>query len=277
MTLRLAVSNLAWGMNVNLRALERIAALGVEGIEVAPTRIADWDALTGVRVRRYRREVEAAGLRVSSLQAIFFGRPEAKLLGDSGAFGAMLDHIKMIAAVGAELGAEVAVFGAPKNRVSAGLARDTALSIAAERFRQLGDALTQGGLCLAIEPVPPAYGSDFLMTAQEVVDAVRLTGHAGVRVHLDTGCEKLGGGPIDKAIEAAIPLLAHFHIAEPQLVGFDEPKADHHLAAEALRRFGYDHWLAIEMKEHEHDPLLQIEIAVRFAQRTYGYVIDRVC
>jgi len=87
--MRISVSNLAWGAASHASALTLLSSHGVEGVEVAPTRIADWKALSPERLRAYRSEIEGAGLRVSSLQAIFFGRAEAKLLSDETAFRLM--------------------------------------------------------------------------------------------------------------------------------------------------------------------------------------------
>ena len=270
MSIRLSVSNLAWDDAIKGEALARLAALGVQGVEVAPTRIADWDELTPARLRAYRNELEAAGLRASSLQAVFFNRPGAQLLGDAAGFAAMLEHTRKVAAIAAELGAEVAVFGAPRNRLRGDLSPDEATSLAAERLRVLGDAVAEADLFLGIEPVPPVYGGDFLTTAGEVIGMVRTTDHPWVRVHLDTGCVKLGGDRIDDAVREALPFLVHFHAAEPQLAGFSAPQADHAAAAAALRDVGYGRWIAIEMREPPSDALAEVETAVSFVQRTYG-------
>lgn len=270
MTIRLSVSNLAWADAVKGEALARLAALGVQGVEVAPTRIADWDELTPARLRGYRQELEAAGLRASSLQAVFFNRPDAHLLGDEAGFAAMLEHTRKIADIGAELGAGVAVFGAPRNRLRGDRAPEDAKALAAERLRILGDAVAGAELFLGMEPVPPVYGGDFLTTADEVIDMVLATDHPWVRVHLDTGCVKLAGDRIGEAVRKALPLLVHFHAAEPQLGTFGTPQSDHAAAAAALREAGYGRWIAIEMREPPADALAEVETAVRFVQRTYG-------
>ena len=113
MTARLGMSNLAWAPGETAAALGMLARLGVEGIEAAPTRIADWDRLDAAAARGYRAEVEDAGLRVCSLQAILFGRPDVQLLADAAAFAALAEHMRQVAEVAEALGAGVAVLGAP--------------------------------------------------------------------------------------------------------------------------------------------------------------------
>ena len=203
--------------------MQRLAALGVAGVEVAPTRIAGWDRLRAAEISAFRRTAADAGLQVSSLQAVFYGRPELQLLGDAASFRAMAEHMRVVAAAGAGLGAGVAVFGAPRNRRRGGMAEGDAESLGAERLRVLGDVAADAGLVIGIEPVPPSYGADFLLHAASVRRLVAACGHRAVRTHLDTACAALAGDRIEAEIAATGAGLAHFHIAEPELGGFTAP------------------------------------------------------
>jgi sugar phosphate isomerase/epimerase len=90
-----------------------------------------------------------------------------------------------------------------------------------------------------------------------------------VRTHLDTGCVTLAGDEIGAEILATGAGLAHFHIAEPDLAGFEAPTCPHAAAAAALREIGYDGWHVIEMREPA-DGVAALETAVRFARGVYG-------
>ena len=269
MSMRLSVSNLAWGPALQGPALALLARMGVEGVEVAPTRIAGWEAITPALLRQFRADLAAAGLRSSSLQAIFYGCPQAQLLGDAAGFAAMSEHCRRVAAIAAELGSGVAVFGAPRNRARGDQLMADALALAGERLHALGDIVQPAGLVLGMEPVPAHYASDFLMRASEAAALVRAVDHPAIRLHLDTGCVMLGGDSIGAAIVQDAPLLAHMHMAEPDLAGFAAPVADHVGASAALRRIGYAGWLAIEMREVEGRALAEVETAVAFARATY--------
>lgn len=266
---RLGVSNLAWPAEAEGRAFELLAGHGAEGVEVAPTRIAAWDALTPARLAAFRQGCEASGLSVSSLQAVFFGKPEAALLGDAPAFAAMCEHMRVLAGIAGALGARVAVFGAPKSRLKGALSDHDAMALAAGRLRTLGDLAAAGGLTLGMEPVPPVYGADFLNRARDIVAIVEQTGHPNVRAHLDTACVTLGGDDPAQAIRAAAPLLAHYHMAEPELGPFDSPTCDHAGAGRALHEVGYDNWVVIEMKQSGGDGLAAVATAIAFARSHY--------
>ena len=271
---RLGVSNLAWPSRAEAPALALLAAGGAQGVEVAPTRIAPWDELTPQRLAAFRQGCTAAGLVVSSLQAIFYGRPEANLLDELAGFEAMAEQVRRVAGIAHALGAGIAVFGAPNSRRRGALSPADAMWRGAERLRRLGDLAAAGGLVLGMEPVPASYGADFLNHADEVVEIVRLAGHPSVRAHLDTACVSLAGDDVADAIRAAAPLLAHYHVAEPQLGPFAAPVLDHARAGAALDQVGYQGWVVIEMREveAEDDGLGAVADAIAYARRHYAGV-----
>jgi sugar phosphate isomerase/epimerase len=268
--MRLAISNLAWPTDQDAAVFSRLERLGVSGVEVAPTRLGPWDSLPASLLTAYRARLEAAGLVVSSLQAVLFGQPALQLLGEGTAFDGMVEHWRHVADIGATLGAGVLVFGAPRNRLRGGMDPDVAWARARDRFQLLGDVTFPAGLTIGIEPVPSVYGGDFLTTWSDVLRMVQDVGHPGVRVHLDTGCVALGGGVIEVAIKESMELLAHFHAAQPRLGDFQDPLPGHAAAAAALRAEGYDHWLSIEMLEQSVDPAGAAEHAIRTVRGIYG-------
>jgi sugar phosphate isomerase/epimerase len=269
MTMRLTVSNLAWPADQEDAAFARLARLGVKGVEVAPTRLAAWDALPDSLLTRYRERLRDEGLAVSSLQAILFGRPELRLFDEPAGFAGLLDHMRHVSAIAATLGAGVLVFGSPRNRSAGALPLEDAWPAARDRFRLLGEIAAASGAVIGIEPVPAVYGGDFLTSWRDVLRMVREVDHPGVRVHLDTGCVALGGDVIGEAVRTAREWITHFHAAEPQLGDFAAPVANHAEAAAALREIGYQRWLSIEMREQPNAPLDAVATAVRFVSDLY--------
>jgi len=267
---RIAVSNLAWPTEDSAEALSVLSKVGVQGVEVAPGRIAPWDGLDRTVVHDYRSTIEDAGLVVSSMQAIFFMVPTAQLLSDTESFQSMTTHLRRVGELAAQLGASLAVFGAPKNRSRGDLSVEAANDMVRIRLRSLGDVASDVGLTIAVEPVPEAYGGDILTTANEVIDVVSDVDHPAIRVHLDTGCVLLGGGIIGDAVRRAEASLVHFHAAEPNLGDFAAPVARHEDAAAALPSRAYEGWVAVEMLGRGAGQIVAMETAARFAVATYG-------
>lgn len=267
--MRLAVSNLAWDRSVEQEAFSLVQKTGFAGIEVAPTKIADWTELSRSTLETFRLKCEAAMLEVPSLQAIFYGCADAQLLGDRIGFIKMHEHLKRVVDIAFHLGASIAVFGAPKNRQRAKLNEQEANLLAVERLRLLGDTCLDGGLVLAIEPVPEYYGSDFLTKASEVESITLACDHPAIRVHLDCACIQLGGDdPVDIAHRLG-GRAVHYHIAEPDLASFAEPKCDHRAIAHSLRTSGYDGWGVIEMRQQGKNELRALQTALEFALAVY--------
>lgn len=261
--MRLAVSNLALPGSAGPAEWRALAAAGVRGIEVAPTRLAPWEELTPARLAAFREELAGAGLAIPAIQAIFYGVEGLSLLGPAPAFAALRGQLARAAGIGAAMGAGVAVFGAPRQRARGGLGAEQAFSLGAERFRLLAETAFAEGVRIGLEPVPAAYGNDFLASWQEVLAMVRAVDHPGLAVHLDTACVMLGGGDIAEAVRQSAPWLAHVHAAEPQLGPFEAPVAPHAEALAALRAADYGGWVAIEMLEAGEAPLAAVLRAVR--------------
>jgi len=267
--MRLAVSNLALPFAISSRDLVDLRALGVSGVEVAPTKLAPWNELTSMLLGGYRAKLFGVGLEVSSLQALLFGTEGLQLLGDRAAFEAMAAHLCRVGEIGVALGASIGVFGSPRNRLRGQLSAQEAWKIGRERLRTLAEVVGGVGFALGLEPVPPFYGGDFLTHAEDVVRMVHEVDHAALRVHLDTGCVMLGDDAIAEAVATSGPLLGHFHIAEPNLGPFRQPVCDHERAASALRSNGYKKWVVIEMLEQKDNPIQELHRAIHFARATY--------
>ncbi len=81
-TVYLAVSNIALPAYDHEAELGRLRELGIEGLEVAPSRVwpDTWRGLKPADVAAYRRAVTDAGLRVVGLHSLLFDHPDMGLM-----------------------------------------------------------------------------------------------------------------------------------------------------------------------------------------------------
>jgi D-psicose/D-tagatose/L-ribulose 3-epimerase len=248
--MRLAVSNIAWAAEEQDEVLALLPALGIAGIEVAPTMVwPGWDGATPEAARALRTWLAGQGFAVPALQSVLFGRPDLHVFGDAASQGGLLGHIARVAALAGALGAGVMVFGSPRNRLRGALAPEAAMDRAVRVFRALAAACHDEGTSLGIEANPPQYGGDFLLRWDEAAELVRRVDHPGVVLHLDTACTALAGDDPVQAAAACAGRLRHFHVSAPMLAPVDAdgdlPHAD---IAAALRQGGYAGWVSIEMR-----------------------------
>lgn len=266
----IAISNLAFPSDGMRRSLANWKAEGLNGIEVAPTRLAPWDDLTAEALREYRDTLRDFGLVIPALQAVLFGKEGVALLAEQAAFDKLVTHLCEVASIACKLDAKILVFGSPRQRSRGKLLPLEAFALGEERLRRCAQAVyEEAGVVIGLEPVPAAYGGDFLETADEVIAMVRAVAHPGLRLHLDTGCVKLGGGDITASVQEGAPWLSHFHAAEPQLGTFANPVADHAAAARALSEVNYGGWVSIEMRQVDEWEAAVLT-ALQFVHRQYG-------
>lgn len=268
--MKIALTNLALPANVPWEAWQMLATEGLNGVEVALTRLASWTEINEDIVISYKQRLEAYGLQVPSLQAILYGVAEAQLLQDTGRFDILEHHLRRVSKFGRLLGAKVAVFGAPKQRIKGTLAAEMAFDIGATRLKRLADVMfNENGITIALEAAPREYGGDFLTTVADVSAMVAEVAHPGLRINLDTGCAHLESEDFAGAVRSNGELIAHVQIAEPKLANFENPVIDHIGAAKALNQQGYQGWVSIEMIEAGQTPLADARQALSFVRRHY--------
>lgn len=264
---RLAISNLAWTGNDDV-ILTRLAELGVEGVEIAPSKVAPWDQLNESKMKEFRRTVASYGLEISSFQAFFFGFPSFQLLGNQTSYRALSDHMERVCQLASVAGAEILVFGAPKNRLLLGHTMEASRRLAVDRLSELGIIAKKYGVCIGLEAVPIAYGGEFITSYRESLGLVREVDSPGLVFHLDAACTWLQGDDIKLAIQEAADEIAHFHISQPNLLNFSDAADYHSIAAKNLAKVGYDKWLCIEMLQSENT-LQSVTDALNYVRKVY--------
>ncbi|CAN5894463.1 hypothetical protein BH23PLA1_BH23PLA1_12680 [soil metagenome] len=270
--MRLAVSSIAWPAGQDEAAARILVEAGVEGVEIAPTKV--WDhplSATPSDWAAYRNSWERRGLIVSSLQALLFGRPDLLMFGDSQSRKSTQQHLNGMIGLAAALGAGPLVFGSPKNRLVGDLSPAEADAIAVPFFRQLGEYALKLKVVFCIEPNPPAYGCDYIKTAAEGLDLVARVDHPGFGLHLDAAGMTLAGDDPGSTFATAERSghWRHFHLSEPQLAPIDGSGTNHSTFGSAVRASGHDGWAVIEMRDPGEGWEDTLRSSIRFAQDHY--------
>jgi sugar phosphate isomerase/epimerase len=267
--MRIAISNIAWNPTDEAGILDVLATNGIEGIEIAPTKIwPNWDDATPAAAALYRRRLADAGFAIPALQAILYGRPEALLFGEPPARQRFFDHICRVADLAAALGAHAMVYGAPGSRDRGTLPAERAFEVARATFERLAAACAARGTALCIEPNPPRYSCNFITTGQEGLALVEAVASPGFRLHLDTAGMMLVADDVGDLIPKALPVLDHFHISEPDLAPIVPAQLDHQALANVLLRCGYSRWVSIEMRAATN-AVEAVRQAVEYVARLY--------
>lgn len=271
--MRLAISNIAWPAGADAAAAPLLRKHGVEGVELALTKI--WSEpldVPAAEVRAYRGAWEKQGVRIAALQALLFGKPHLTLFSSDQARRRTLTYLTGMIERAGLLGARALVFGSPKNRQRQGLSLMEAAALAVPFFRELGRVARKHGVCFCIEPNPPAYGCDFVTTVAEGLELVDAVDEEGFGLHLDTAGMSLVGDPPAASIESAGERCRHFHISQPFLAEVHGGTVAHSEFAQALRARDYQGWVSIEMGETKETGVwpAAVERALAFVKAAYS-------
>lgn len=252
-----------------------LADLGVQGLELAPTKV--WQRPTEVSeyvAKSYRTAVEQRGLRIVAFQAILFGRPELTLFENDTRRAEAVEYLAGMCRLAGWLGARVLVFGSPKNRLIGSMPSADAQVIARDFFRRVGDHAVRHDTAVCIEANPPDYGCDFVTHTAAAAELVRTVNHPGFGLHLDAGGITLARDALALVRDLAAR-ARHYHISEPHLVPIGQGGADHATLAAALRDGGYDQWLSVEMKPVAGQTLAEVLVQVAgIVREQYGEVAN---
>ena len=236
------------------------AALGYQGLELAPFTLADDPAqLREADAARLRKTAAQHGLAISSLHWLLV-KPEGLSLSTPNAalHRRTVDFLAHLIAFAAACGAQVLVHGSPQQRApAAGQSVADALARAEAGWMQLAVHAERAGVVYCIEPLSPAE-TPVLNTVAQAAAVVDRIGSPALRTMLDMSAAA------QAETEDAATLLRRFvpsgHIAHVQFNDRnrrgpgqgDTPQAP---AIRALRELGYTGWLAVEPFDYHPDAI----------------------
>lgn len=245
--MRLAISNIGWEANENQAVYGLMQKYGFTGLEIAPTKI--WEnpfAATDRQINKLLADLKDLNIEVAAMQALLFGHPELTIFQDKTTRNTTLAYLKRMLDLGRKLNAKSLVFGSPKNRLTAGLAKETVNKIAADFFNELGDYAAKYNIYFCLEPNPKEYGADFLISTAEAIEFVKKLNNPAVKINFDTGTAIINQEDFAADLAANISLIGHFHVSEPflEVISNKIQKS----VAEFLQKNKYQNWVSIEMK-----------------------------
>lgn len=270
--MKIAISNIAWHSQEEEKISNILQELGINGVEIAPTKI--WQSpLSAIdsEIFDYRKWWENKGIEIVAMQALLFGKPELTIFESLEKRRQTLEYLSRMIVLANKLGVKSLVFGSPKNRNTENKDKQEVQKIAISFFHSLGEFAKQNNVFFCIEPNPLDYGCNFITTSEEGLELVNQVQSEGFKLHLDAAGMTLSNENVESAIEVAFKQLCHFHISEPYLAQIGIGKVQHHLFDKTLARLGYKGWISIEMKAQSSDSNLEsVTKALQVALSSYA-------
>ena len=252
--MKFACSSIAFAPGEVEASFDLLADEGISGIELAPTTVwPGWQGATPLAARELARRWQDRGFVIPGLQAVTFDCDAGELFGTSTRAARLEQHLAFVAQLAGAAGAGVVVFGAPRLRRRGEMSIAEAIERAAPVLRRIARAFSDQGVLLLLEPVPAAYGCDFINTTAEAIRMAEFVGAAGLAVNLDAAALWLAGECPGDYLPAAAAWLRHYHISEPELGDFVAPHVPHAAWLLELQSLGWREWCSIEMRRPQRD------------------------
>jgi sugar phosphate isomerase/epimerase len=246
------------------------AAVGYDGLEVAPFTLADDPlALPPAQVAAARRAAADAGIAITGLHWLLVKPDGLSITSPDAAVRARtIEAIRRIVGLCAELGGRYLVHGSPaQRRTPEGVDRATARAWIAEALAAAARAAQEAGVVYLIEPLPRDE-TDQVNTLDEAVALVREVGSPSLATMLDAKSAALSESASAPALlDRWLPtgLVRHVQLNDRNRRGPGQGRDRIAPIVAALLRGGYDADIAIEPFEYVPD-------GPACAARAAGYV-----
>ncbi len=232
------------------------AALGYDGLEIAPFTLAeDPRDLTPPRIGEVRRALEAEGLVCSSLHWLLVSPEGLSITSPDENVHANTTQVMIrLVELAAELGAQVLVHGSPLQRKLEDGAEDEGRARARACLEAAARAAEAAGVVYCIEPLARRE-TNFVNTVAEAVALVEEIGSPALRTMIDTCAAGTQEGDVPALLDRWLPsgYVAHIQVNDPNRRGPGEGELAFAPIFAALRRNGYDRWIAAEPFVYEPD------------------------
>jgi D-psicose/D-tagatose/L-ribulose 3-epimerase len=237
---------------------EIAAALGYDGLEIAPFTLADApERLASAEIARIRSTVESFGLAVTGLHWLLV-RPAGLSVTDpdAGVRARTREVVGALVRLCAELGGSVLVHGSPKQRqIAAGESHATALARLREFLAEVAEIAAAHRVVYCIEPLGRAETS-LVNTVAEAAELVRAIDRPSLRTMIDTSAA--GASETQSVVElvdAWLPtgLVAHIQFNDPNRRAPGQGEMRFAPIVAALRRNGYEGTVAVEPFDYVPD------------------------
>lgn len=267
LSMKLAVSNIAWKNNEFKKFYELISQLKCEGVEIAPSKI--WKNILEIEDEdksSFLLEIKRFNLKFLGFHSLLFGRKDLQIFKDKESRDKTKNYLYKLIELCSELKGQNLVFGSPQNRNT--LNNVNADEIGKNFFDEIANYAKKNGVFVCLEPLDISM-TDFLTSINQTGEFIKIIGNSNLKLHIDTKTFLLSDESIDENIEKYNSIIKHVHISDKNLNILKDDKHVHKQFAKALKKINYNQYLSLEMKRVENDEINSIKKSVNFIKENY--------
>ena len=235
---------------------EYAAAVGFEGVEIAPFTLADSvDDISASRRREIRSAAQAAGVDIIGLHWLLIS-PEGLYTNhvDDDIRHRTRDYFQSLVRFCGDLGGQVMIIGSPKQRnVQEGWDFDETWARTKAVFEDCMPLAEEHGADLCIEPLSPEQ-TNFITTAAEARRMVAEIDHPHFQTMVDVCSGSSEQIPVAQLLRDSGEHLYHVHVNDANKRGPGFGDTDFVSVLQTLREVGYERYVSVEVFDFTPDP-----------------------
>lgn len=239
------------------RQCEIAAALGYDGLEIAPITLTDDPTkLAAAQIAGWRRAASDAGIAITGLHYLMRAPAGLSITSaDAAQRQRSIEVMRALCGLCAELGGKLLVHGSPDQRKLDHGDEENGRKRGVECFAAVADAAQQANVTYCIEPLAHAQTA-FVNTVAEAAEIVRRIDSPALRTMIDCSAAGLAEAePVDALVRRWLPtgLIAHIHFNDPNRRGPGEGDLAFAPILAALREGRYGGDSSIEPFDYKPD------------------------
>ena len=264
----LSISNIAWDIGIDDEVGNLLVKYGIQKIDIAPTKYFNpSSAITDCEIYKIKQKWKKFDIEIFAFQALLFNTKDLNIFANSSVRKKMLYHLQRICILANKIGAEVLVFGSPKNRYIQDISITEARDIAISFFYKLGEIAKEQDVVVCLEPNPECYGANFMTNTKDTLEIVSSINHPAIRLQIDTGAITINREDIAGLFNSCKNYIGHYHLSEPYLATLSDQNSIHQQVASLAFNSNKSCTLTIEMSEANlKSPLEDIEESLKLSK-----------
>ncbi|MCW4021033.1 MAG: sugar phosphate isomerase/epimerase [Candidatus Bathyarchaeota archaeon] len=254
------------------KVFEYVAALGYDGVEIAPFTLAkSVDEIGGSARRRMRELAKHRGLTIAGIHWVMKGpeglhltnvNPEIRLR--------TKNYLKKLVRFCGDIGGKVIVFGSPDQRTVPPEADfEEAWNWAVDSFHECSVHAAEYDVTICIEPLR-REATNFINTVDEALALIKDVNHQNFRLILDAYALSGEKESIDSLIAKGGEHLEHFHANDDKGRGPGFGSVDYRKISNALKNVGFKGFVSVEVLTRERDPENVAKLSIENLRRYFA-------
>lgn len=254
------------------KVLNYIAALGYDGIELAPFTLArSVNDISSTRRQQIRDCASRLGMDIAGMHWLLARTEGLHLSHPDGAVRQRTArYLCDLVDCNADLGGKVLVLGSPQQRnVLADSGPEEAWKLAAATLADAVRRAEDRAVTICFEPLSPAE-TNFINTAAEAIRFAGQFNSPSMKIILDVKAMCSEAQAIPEIIRQARSHFAHFHANDSNLKGPGFGKVDFRPIAAALREVNYDGCVSVEVFDFEEGAEVIATRSLEYLRRVFA-------